>query len=210
MIDEMPEGEFYRWVKAVDVLKLFPDRPRETAIKALAVRMGQGRLRTGAEEARIHGMPPLRYCFLHAAVWTHWLYDYDNDFWMTGDTSVPWGLDDDYHPSPSGNQLFDVRFEPDGLTQMGATFPTAPPSVVPLVAAASSEPRQTAGGRPPKAYWEPLLIEMARQLYVGDFKPDRQSDIEAAMHDWLTANGHAAGETQVRERARALFKALQG
>lgn len=132
MIDAMPEGEFDRWVKAVDVLKLFPDRPRDTAIKALAVRMGQGRLRTGAEEARIHGIPHLRYCFLNAAVWAAWLYDYDNDFWLTGDTSVPWGLDDSYQPSPTGTQLFDVRFEPAGLVQMGAALPVDPEQAVTL------------------------------------------------------------------------------
>ncbi len=127
MIDAMPDGEFDRWVKAVDVLKLFPDRPRDTATKALAVRMIQGRLKTGAEEARIHGMPYLRHCFLHPAVWSGWAHDLDNDFWLTGDTTVPWGIDDDYELSPTGKQLFDVRFDPEGLRQMGATgLPAAP------------------------------------------------------------------------------------
>ncbi|WP_196232981.1 hypothetical protein [Sphingomonas segetis] len=50
---------------------------------------------------------------------------------------------------------------------------------------------------------------MARQLYGGDLQPKRQADIEKAMHDWLSANGHTAGETQVRERARKLWQTIE-
>jgi hypothetical protein len=62
-----------------------------------------------------------------------------------------------------------------------------------------------AGGRPAKAWWDDLWAEIAKQLYDGDLKPDRQVDIESAMHDWIAKTGHSAGETQVRERARKLF-----
>jgi hypothetical protein len=64
---------------------------------------------------------------------------------------------------------------------------------------------KTGGGRPSKVFWDDLWAEIAKQLYVGDLKPDRQADIERAMHDWITANGYSSGETQVRERARKLF-----
>lgn len=66
----------------------------------------------------------------------------------------------------------------------------------------------SSGGRPPKAFWEDLWAEIARQLYEGDLKPDKQVDIENAMNIWLDENGHLAGETQVRERARKLFKTI--
>jgi len=67
----------------------------------------------------------------------------------------------------------------------------------------------TKGGRKPHAFWEPLLIEMARQLYVGDLAPKAQVDIEKAMHDWLVKNSHEAGETAVRERASRLWGSIQ-
>lgn len=64
------------------------------------------------------------------------------------------------------------------------------------------------GGRPSKSFWEDLWAEMARQLYEGDLKPNKQVDIENAMNNWLAKHGHSAGETQVRERARKLFKSI--
>jgi hypothetical protein len=64
-------------------------------------------------------------------------------------------------------------------------------------------------GRPPKAWWDDLWVEMCRQLYEGDLKPVRQADIEKAMHAWLNANDHEASEMTVRTRARKLFAAIK-
>lgn len=66
-----------------------------------------------------------------------------------------------------------------------------------------------AGGRPPKPFWDEMWAEMVRLMYVGALKWSRLSEVEEAMHDWLAANRHEAGETVVRERARILFNLLK-
>lgn len=79
-----------------------------------------------------------------------------------------------------------------------------------IAAKATSSPNPPhAGGRPPKPFWDGMWADMVRQMYTGDLKYSRLSEIEAAMHEWLIANGHEAGETAIRERARRLFAALQ-
>jgi hypothetical protein len=66
--------------------------------------------------------------------------------------------------------------------------------------------QEIAGGR--GAHWENLLIEMARRIHFGDFKPAKQADLERAMQDWLSKNDHEADESTVRIRASKLWKAL--
>jgi hypothetical protein len=84
--------------------------------------------------------------------------------------------------------------------------PPPPPASNPSGAA---EPARNKGGRPKHEFWEELWVEIARQLYIGDLKPKTQADIEAAMHQWITDQGHGAGGTTVRDRARMLWRALE-
>ena len=51
-------------------------------------------------------------------------------------------------------------------------------------------------------------MEMCRQMYDGDLRPDRQADIEKAMLNWLAGLGHEVSESSVRVAARKLHKAL--
>ncbi|MDQ0839416.1 hypothetical protein [Sphingomonas faeni] len=97
-------------------------------------------------------------------------------------------------PEPTPQSAVSVG-QPDAQGAAPATPTPAPPA--------------TKGGRKPHAFWEPLLVEMARQLYVGDLDPKAQADIEKAMHDWLVANSYEAGETAVRERASRLWAEIR-
>jgi hypothetical protein len=75
--------------------------------------------------------------------------------------------------------------------------------------AAPAGPARNKGGRPRHEFWEELWVEIARQLYIGDLKPKTQADIEAAMHQWISDQGHEAGGTTVRDRARMLWRAIE-
>jgi hypothetical protein len=70
-------------------------------------------------------------------------------------------------------------------------------------------PSPNKGGRPRREFWEELWVEISRQLYVGDLKPKTQADIEAAMHQWISDQGHESGGTAVRDRARMLWRAIE-
>jgi hypothetical protein len=102
--------------------------------------------------------------------------------------------------------------EPPPSPSLPVTSPIIGPVPNPLTAAApvpvlAITPK---GGRPPKAYWQRLWIEMARQLYEGDLKPERQADIEKAMTDWLAAQGEHPSERTIRDAARDLWQAVKG
>ncbi len=199
--------EFATWIKPAAALKMLPASERSTFQESLGQRLVLGLLRAAAETVMLHRQEPMRHALVPSEVWHGWACEYDDRLWAVGDTIIPVELPSGGVTS-GGNRLFDVRFDPEGLKRIGAVDQK---DTAPVLAPSSGTPvRSHAGGRPPKAYWEPLLIEICRQLYVGDLKPDRQADIEKAMHDWLMANDHLAGETQVRERARALFNALKG
>jgi hypothetical protein len=101
--------------------------------------------------------------------------------------------------------LHKVRFEPDLIRSFCdlVTKPASTPSARNDLSAKSS------GGRPPKSFWDRLWASIAVQMFNGDFKPDKQADIEKAMHDWLARNSEDAGETAVRARAKLLWTELK-
>ena len=70
------------------------------------------------------------------------------------------------------------------------------------IAAKSGSP-----GRPPAAFWDDLWNHIWAQIYRGDFKPERQAQVEKMMLDWAIAKGHELSETVARERARKLWAA---
>jgi hypothetical protein len=69
-------------------------------------------------------------------------------------------------------------------------------------------PTPTAGGRPPAAWWEDLLIDVCFQHFRGDLKPKTQADIERAMRHWITTHGYDAAPSTVRIRARKVWQAI--
>jgi hypothetical protein len=70
-------------------------------------------------------------------------------------------------------------------------------------------PAAAVGGRPPADWWDDLWIEICRQLYTGDLKPTKQSDIENAMLQWLSNRGETPSTSTIRPRARKLWTAIQ-
>lgn len=108
----------------------------------------------------------------------------------------------DTEPSPRTLYAFGVEFCEAQVRSLVETRTPGSPS-------ASARPVKNLGGRPSKAYWEPLLIEMATQLYAGDLKPKKQAEVLDAMLDWLSKQGHEdAGLTQVKDRARKLWESI--
>ena len=64
-------------------------------------------------------------------------------------------------------------------------------------------------GRAPAIWWEDCLIAMFVAIYSNDLKLNKQADLEKAMADWISINGHSATDSTVRIRASKLWKALQ-
>jgi hypothetical protein len=121
--------------------------------------------------------------------------------------------------------FFQVRIGSDGIDAVIANSPRAKPaapwnnaiaipaypSVTVSAPVASVEPIATPptnkGGAPRKAWWDDFWIEICRQIYDNELKVEKQADLERAMLDWASANGHDMSETSAKVAARKLFKA---
>lgn len=116
-----------------------------------------------------------------------------NQNWKTGDFDT-W-IDSRVHW-----RAFGVSFSRSGIEAL----------IGPALAAreAPDEAPAHTGGRPAAAWWDDLWIEISRQLYAGDLQPTKQSDIEAAMMNWASSQGHDPAESTIRTRARKLWTAL--
>jgi len=121
-------------------------------------------------------------------------------------------------------RCFQIRLDPDRLRgslpplqKPKADLPAAAPA--PTVHAPStarqgkpdssppllSPPRQV--GAPRKDFWDDLLVEVFRQLWLGTLTPRRPADIEKAMLAWADDRGFKLGETSVKKPAKKLFEA---
>lgn len=99
-------------------------------------------------------------------------------------------------------EAFGVTFELSGIEDIASPMAIRKTSLSP----AGAENCST-GGRPAKADWEAVMIEMARQLYSGDLQPTVQADIEKAIADHL-CDEVALSESTIREHARPLWRAI--
>jgi len=160
----------------------------------------------------------------------------NSHFWDSGSIKEPsestrferaHGIEND--DDPPEIVTLGVRFDPAGIEALKPRAPSpfssnsdpgpAPPQLPPsatrddLVGAAEitwlGEKPKHAGGRPAQPFWEAALLAVARRWHFGDFKPKRQADVQRALSDWLSANGHSAGDTATKERARALWEAFK-
>lgn len=95
----------------------------------------------------------------------------------------------------------EALISPAALARATPTPPSPAPGATPASVVAP-------GGRPPAAWWDDLWVEMCRQLYLGDLKPEKQSDLQTAMMKWVSARGHSAADSTIRDRARKLWVAL--
>jgi hypothetical protein len=118
--------------------------------------------------------------------------------WRAGDFSSWIG---DRHYDRQEWKAFGVEFLAADIYRLLNRSPPAEGSTAP------TSPKNK-GGRPQKAFWEDLWVEIARQLFLGDLKPERQADIEKAMLDFVSARGEEVGETTVRDSAKKLWKAI--
>lgn len=137
-----------------------------------------------------------------------------NDFWGEAPEKQDWG-----------HGYFSVRRRSQGwevyIEALGVTFERRGVAAMMSASGAESHSRQRVsgvhatpapakknpGGRP--SYdWEAVMIEMARQLYVGDLQPKTQADIEKAIATYIP-DKDSKSESTIREHARRLWQAIQ-
>jgi hypothetical protein len=185
------------WISAAAVIALLKAAKVDyfTATESICSRASEGMIRTRAERFVEEGSTNrVRDNFeLPREFWSGVL----KQNWKIGDFEK-WG-------QTLRLKAFGVSFLYAEIEKMIPTRTPAAPSHPPAQAA---EPTRNKGGRPRREFWEELWVEIARQLYVGDLQPKTQADIEGAMHQWISDNGHDAGETVVRDRARMLWRAI--
>lgn len=124
-------------------------------------------------------------------------------FWQGAEVSQDWDIGDFARSDERGDTIraYGVSFARSGIMAMigPALAGKGPPP---------EQPQRNAGGSPPAAWWDALWIEICRQLYVGDLRPTKQSDIEKAMMDFLALGGVSPAVSTIRLRANKLWVAL--
>ena len=113
------------------------------------------------------------------------------------------------------------------LAAPGAKIPPPPPGVpdapvppnktlapkIPLpplgVSDAPASPNKQAGSAPAKLNWELVMAEVAARLYLGDFKPEKQADIEQTMTEIATTFVDEIGEATIRRHAKLLWDKIK-
>lgn len=205
---DLSASEFATWVRVPDALKLFENVSFEGRIRAISERIKLGILRCAAETAvfrmRTDGNHAPRFFEPVPAIWLHWSPEDDDHFWETGDTSIP--INTGQQIVSQGDKLFGVRLDPAGLVRMGLFPAGSLPRPDPVVSPVAPAP---AGGRPPKAFWEDMIVEMFRRSFLDSFQPKSQSELERAMLDWAGENQHDASESAVKIRARKIWPVLK-
>lgn len=67
-----------------------------------------------------------------------------------------------------------------------------------------------AGGRLPQSWWDDMWCDVWGLIHQGDFKPEKQADVERAMLTWASRKGHTLSEAAARPKARKLFAVYSG
>lgn len=130
----------------------------------------------------------------------------DLTIWTTGDCDLLLDTTGRYGYTSNAPRLcyFGIRFEPSGIYDLaGVQLPVAP---TPLPAVA---PIKHAGGKPPKAIWERVWIEIAARLYNGTLIPTKQADIEAAIMQISADLGDGVEIAAARRHAKPLWEKIK-
>ncbi|TPG39012.1 hypothetical protein EAH79_14795 [Sphingomonas koreensis] len=120
--------------------------------------------------------------------------------WARGDFSSTWSDSEGWtiHAEAFGVTFARADIEP--MAQSGETVGASRPAIA---------GDRSKGGRPPATDWEAVMIEMARQLYVGDLQPKALADVERAIAAHLAAHGISLSDSTIRDHARPLWRAIQ-
>jgi hypothetical protein len=118
--------------------------------------------------------------------------------WQTNDVSITDWSTGGYGAVNTVYRFHGVRIEPND----------AMPKVLPNADSPPTRDKNT-GGRPPKPFWDDMWAAICASIYHNELMPTKQVEIESAMSDWIVANGHEAGTTQIRDKARKLFNLIK-
>lgn len=210
-LQKLTEEEYGRWVPVVAAIQRLNERlklPGES-VRALMPYLRTGRIRAGASSCQADSNPPTGVVEIESDRWPSDMKD-SAGLWRTGTLQIAY----------PGNQrpythlvYLGVRLENHRLGELiGAVAPVLPEVTYASAAPSAPNPPQAApvphaGGAPRKQFWDDLFIAMFDGIWQGTLKPRRAADLERAMLDWASANGHQLSESSVKTPARKLFAA---
>lgn len=199
---EITEAEYRSWLAPQEMIDAMPYGI--ASYEQLRRELGADRYLSAADEVIwIHDGHTGRDKFgrVPSWVWRNYFPAIDSDFWRTGYLDVTVSKPGSYgYAAQTSLQIYGARFWSPAIA--------AAPAIASAVNTASASKQN---GRPPKDYWEDLVIAMVVKWADGDLKPKRQADVAEAMKDWLDQNrkGENWSETPLKERAKKVFLAIQ-
>jgi Tc5 transposase DNA-binding domain len=106
------------------------------------------------------------------------------------------------------------RIQAGGLLPFSGPVEVNRATLIANAGEAAKTPVGGSGGRPPKWDWEQAALDVFAVIYGGKRPlPKRQADVERLLHEWfierLDETGKTPSESQIREHAKKIFKAMQ-
>jgi hypothetical protein len=183
-------------------------RAAQQAERALLLRLTRGELEGIAKSAWV-GSTRHEYYRVPTNWWRN--VGLSGDFWDSGDTEFGVPSDKVRHQNMVVS-LFGVRFPPEQVHELLSGTPTSRLTLREIAESVIStqnepKPKQHPRGRTPNAWWADAWLEIACQLFTGDLQPDKQADIENALLQWASDNGHEMSERTARTAAQKLWNA---
>ena len=135
-------------------------------------------------------------------------------FWKSGQFQI--GIDEpgEYgYKHTNSYKYFGLRFDPAGIRKLLPKHPTTTGVALPVPESKPEQPPQlpqTRAGRPPKDFWEDMIIAASKAFWFDDtLQPKTQADVQRWLAKWADDHGCDPGETALKERARKLYMAFQ-
>ncbi|MGE0603132.1 MAG: hypothetical protein AB7O46_05030 [Xanthobacteraceae bacterium] len=202
--DEFDAKKIADWLSPAEAIALLNgDSPYiGDVVSTIGRRLYVGLITAVAKDAAITDGKKVRkhsYYKIPGVFW-HLIRESD-EVWRTADLSVLYRPEDGVGKEQAN--FFGIRFNPADIREIESNF--RKPSSRKHIAIDSANK----GGRPPKEFWDDLWVEMCRLIHEEGLAPKTQADLARVMHQWLQDNGHDAGETAVKERARKLFNGVK-
>jgi hypothetical protein len=212
--------ELAKWLTPKGALALVAKAFGDEAAKAIWGRLSGGAIRAAAaSSSQTEGKNNPKFdrtpTIIPARYWARISTTNGPNFWETGEARFWFPSARPRVQASIAVHCYAIRLNPNDLGAMlpadiGQINPVqqSEPPLEPAAETTKPDKPVNKGGRPPKDWWQDLWVEMCRQIYAGDLKFERQSQIETAMADWLSQQGYEAGEQTIRRAARKLFGVL--
>jgi hypothetical protein len=211
-LDTVAAGVFETWLTPSEALATLSGLSNDDAKDAILKRAANGLVEAAARELFVtEGRERVDYelALIPAVRWRGLQPSRVDPFWRTGDWETELEVPNSYPVRRLELSFHEIRFAPAGIERLASTTKrierdtkTPDPSMSAFSKLVDIDSLPPPRGRPPAAFWEDMILEIARTIHLGDFKPNSQAEVEDKMGRWIMAHGYKGGRRNADQGTR--------